>query len=100
FHVTGVQTCALPICNLLLSGPMRGDGSVDDKALATVEDNANCMQLNSEAIIGTRPWHTFGEGPAIAHAPELHAQGFNEGRGKPLVAEAYRFTQKGKSLYA
>ena len=86
--------------NLLLSVPMRGDGSVDDKARATVEGIANWMQLNSEAIIGTRPWHTFGEGPAIAHAPELHAQGFNEGRGKPLVAEDFRFTQKGKSLYA
>lgn len=86
--------------NLLLSVPLRGDGSVDDKARKTVEGIADWMQVNSEGIIGSRPWHTFGEGPAIAHAPELHAQGFNEGRGKPLTAEDFRFTQKGKSLYA
>ena len=86
--------------NLLLSIPLRGDGSLDDKARATVEGIADWMKVNSEAIIGTRPWQVFGEGPAQEEAPELHAQGFNEGQGKPLTAEDVRFTKKGNSLYA
>ena len=86
--------------NLLLSVPLRGDGSLDDKAQKTVEGIADWMQVNSEAIIGTRPWHTFGEGPAQKDAPALHAQGFNEGRGKPLTSADVRFTKKGKTLYA
>ncbi|GHE44628.1 alpha-L-fucosidase [Sphingobacterium griseoflavum] len=86
--------------NLLLSVPLRGDGSLDNKARHVVEGIAAWMEVNAEAIIGTRPWHVFGEGPAQAEAPELHAQGFNEGKGKPFTAEDMRFTTKGKDLFA
>jgi len=86
--------------NLLLSVPLRGDGSLDDKARKVVEGIADWMEINSEAIIGTRPWHTFGEGPAQKDAPELKAQGFNEGKGKPYTSEDVRFTTKGDVLYA
>ncbi|MCA5004644.1 alpha-L-fucosidase [Sphingobacterium bovistauri] len=86
--------------NLLLSVPLRGDGSLDDKAQQVVEGIADWMQVNSEGIIGTRPWHSFGEGPAQKEAPALHAQGFNEGKGKPFTSEDIRFTQKGKVTYA
>lgn len=86
--------------NLLLSVPLRGDGSLDDKARNVVEGIASWMSINSESIIGTRPWHTFGEGPAQQDAPELHAQGFNEGRGKPFTSEDIRFTKKGNVLFA
>ncbi len=86
--------------NLLLSVPLRGDGSIDDKARKVVEGIADWMQVNAEAIIGTRPWRTFGEGPAQKEAPELHAQGFNEGKGKPFTQEDIRFTKKGKDVYA
>ena len=86
--------------NLLLSIPLRGDGSLDDKARGVVEGIAAWMEVNGESIIGTRPWHTFGEGPAQQGAAELHAQGFNEGRGKPYTSEDVRFTTKGNILYA
>ncbi|WP_437918704.1 alpha-L-fucosidase [Sphingobacterium sp. LRF_L2] len=86
--------------NLLLSVPLRGDGSLDDKARRVVEGIADWMQVNSEAVIGSRPWHVFGEGPAQENAPELNAQGFNEGKGKPFTAEDIRFTTKGKDLFA
>lgn len=85
--------------NLLLSVPLRGDGSLDDKAQFVVEGISSWMKVNSEAIIGTRPWHIFGEGPALEHAPELHAQGFNEGKGKPLTSEDFRFTTKKDTIY-
>jgi alpha-L-fucosidase len=86
--------------NLLLSIPVRGDGTIDDQELAIVEEIAVWMKDNDECIFGTRPWKIFGEGPASASAAALSAQGFNEGTGKPFTAEDIRFTTKGNVLYA
>lgn len=86
--------------NLLLSVPVRGDGTIDADEQAIVEEIGKWMATNKEAIHGTRPWKIFGEGPAIARAAPLTAQGFNEGKGKPLQSADIRFTTKGKALYA
>jgi len=87
--------------NLLLNIPVRGDGSIDDKEVKVLEGIAAWMDVNKEAIYATRPWATFGEGPASAGA-DMKAQGFNEGRGKPFTAEDVRFTtsKDGRTLYA
>jgi alpha-L-fucosidase len=86
--------------NLLLSVPLRGDGTPDDASLAVVEGIAAWMDVNRAAIFETRPWKLFGEGPASAGAA-LSAQGFNEGKGKPYTADDVRFTQSkdGRTLY-
>ena len=86
--------------NLLLNIPLRGDGTLDSEELAVVEGIGAWMQVNSEAIYGTRPWKVFGEGPATDSAAPINAQGFNEGKGKPFGAQDIRFTAKGKTLYA
>jgi alpha-L-fucosidase len=86
--------------NLMLNIPVRGNGSIDDKERAVVEGITGWMQRNSESIYGTRPWTTFGEGPAIESAAPISAQGFNEGKGKPFGATDFRFTKKDKVLYA
>ncbi|RZM09041.1 MAG: hypothetical protein EOO88_49365 [Pedobacter sp.] len=86
--------------NLLLNIPLRGDGSIDSDGLKVVTEIGEWMNVNKEAIIGTRPWKKFGEGPAIENAAPLSAQGFNEGKGKPFAASDIRFTTKGKVLYA
>lgn len=86
--------------NLLLSVPLRGDGSIDSEELIVVEGVAAWMQQNSEAIFGTRPWKVYGEGPAIDTAAPLNGPGFNEGKGKPFGAEDIRFTTKADTLYA
>lgn len=86
--------------NLLLSVPVRGDGTIDEDERKVVEAIADWMKINGEAIFSTRPWKIFGEGPAIESAAPLTAQGFNEGKGKPFTAEDIRFTMKGKILYA
>ncbi|SEV96149.1 alpha-L-fucosidase [Chitinophaga sp. YR573] len=86
--------------NLLLNVPVRGDGTIDSEERTVVEQVAAWMQINSEAIYSTRPWKTFGEGPAIQSVVALSAQGFNEGKGKPFEAEDIRFTTRGKTLYA
>ena len=86
--------------NLLLSVPVRGDGTIDDDEMAVVTGIADWMDLNREAIFGTRPWKIFGEGPALAESAPIQAQGFNEGKGKALTAEDIRFTTKGQTVYA
>ena len=86
--------------NLLLNIPVRGDGTIDSEERAIVESIGAWMQVNSEAIYGTRPWKVFGEGPAIESAAPISAQGFNEGKGKPFGAGDFRFTIKDKTLYA
>ena len=86
--------------NLCLSVPVRGDGTIDSDERKIVEEIGQWMQKNSEAIYDTRPWKIFGEGPAIETAAPLTAQGFNEGKGKPFVAEDIRFTSKNEMLYA
>jgi alpha-L-fucosidase len=99
---TVVQTLADVVSkngNLLLSVPVRGDGTIDDQELAILEGIAAWMDVNQEAIFGTRPWKVFGEGPASGGAA-LTAQGFNEGKGKPFTAEDVRYTTKGDVLYA
>jgi alpha-L-fucosidase len=85
--------------NLLLNIPLRGDGTPDEKELKVLEDIATWMDVNRECIFATRPWKKFGEGPATDGAP-MRAQGFNEGRGKAMTADDFRFTAKGKVLYA
>ncbi len=88
--------------NLLLSVPIKGDGTIDSDEIAIVKGIADWMGVNQEAIIATRPWKVLGEGPQMASVAPLSAQGFNEGKGKPFTAEDVRFTQNknGKTLYA
>jgi len=86
--------------NLLLSVPVRADGTIDSDEVKIVEGIATWMDVNRESIFGTRPWKVFGEGPAIASAAPISNQGFNEGKGKPFTAEDIRFTQKGDAIYA
>lgn len=86
--------------NLLLSVPLRGDGTPDDAALGIVEGIADWMEVNQESIHGTRPWKVFGEGPQMAEAAPLQGQGFNEGKGRAFTSEDVRFTTKDGVVYA
>lgn len=86
--------------NLLLSVPVRGDGTIDEKERKIVEEIGNWMRVNGESIYGTRPWKVFGEGPAQEGAAPLTAQGFNEGKNKPMGAQDIRYAAKGNTLYA
>lgn len=86
--------------NLLLSVPLRGDGTPDSDEIAIVEGIADWMASNSESIHGTRPWKVFGEGSQMASAAPIRAQGFNEGSGRAYTIEDVRFTTKGGDIYA
>ena len=81
--------------NLLLSIPLRGDGTIDADERKILEDIAAWMGRNGEAIHGTRPWRTFGEGPT-----QIGGGMFSEGQIKNFTAQDIRFTTKAGALYA
>jgi len=81
--------------NLMLNIPVRGDGTIDEKEEAILDQIAGWNARNGEAIFGTRPWRTFGEGPT--QPPVGH---ISEGGAKPFTAEDVRFTQKDDALFA
>ncbi|HMB96231.1 MAG TPA: alpha-L-fucosidase, partial [Tepidisphaeraceae bacterium] len=87
--------------NLLLSIPVRGDGSIDDDEIQFLHNMSKWMDVNSECIFGTRPFTIFGEGPIESADDHKHgASNFNEGNRRPLGAKDIRFTTKGDVLYA
>lgn len=81
--------------NLLLSIPVRGDGSIDSEERRIVEEISSWTARFGEAIFDTRPWHIAGEGPT-----QLTSGQFGEGGFKGFSREDIRFTTKGKALYA
>ena len=85
--------------NLLLSIPLRADGTYDDKEAKVLDDLEAWMTVNGESIFGTRPWVKFGEGPVADMVIKLNAQGFNEGMYSHLDAKDIRFNQTKKYLY-
>jgi alpha-L-fucosidase len=87
--------------NLLLSVPVRGDGTIDEDEVAFLGGMAQWMEVNGEAIFGTRPWVIYGEGPSATEKPESgQFGGARDVRSKPYTAEDVRFTTKGDALYA
>ena len=86
--------------NLLLNIPVRGDGTIDSDEIGIVEGIARWMDINRECIFGSRPWTVCGEGPALANAAPMTAQGFNEGLKAPFTSEDLRFTTKDGSVFA
>ena len=86
--------------NLLLSVPLRADGTFDEKEEKILNEFGAWMNINKEAIYDTRPWVVFGEGPIAEEDIPLNAQGFNEGSYSQAGAKEIRFTQTSKYLYA
>jgi len=81
--------------NLLLSVPVRGDGSIDADEQRIVGEIGAWLRRNGEAIYGSRPWRRYGEGPTRPAAGML-----NEGQAKPFTAADIRFTTRAGALYA
>lgn len=80
--------------NLLLSIPLRGDGTIDSEEEKFLDELTPWMDVNGEGIYGTRPWRTFGEGP-----PQTETGLFNETK-QSFTAKHVRFMQKDGALYA
>ncbi len=83
--------------NLMLNIPLPNSGEPDAQELEVLDGITRWMAVNSEGIYSTRPWKVFGEGPGLDSAA---GTGMNERNRKQLTAGDFRFTTKGKTLYA
>ena len=81
--------------NLLLSIPLRGDGTIDTDERKVLDGLAEWMGRSGEAIHGSRPWRSFGEGPT-----QIGGGMFSENQVKDFTAQDIRFTAKAGALYA
>jgi alpha-L-fucosidase len=87
--------------NLMLSIPVRGNGTIDEYEVAFLEGMSAWMEDNDEGIFGSRPWTVYGEGPSTVEAPEKgQFGGARDVRSKPYTIQDIRFTTKGTALYA
>lgn len=86
--------------NMLLSVPLRADGTFDEKEHAILLELRDWMKVNKESIIDTHPWVKFGEGPIAEATIEINAQGFNDGNYTKADSREVRFTQTRSHLYA
>jgi alpha-L-fucosidase len=79
--------------NLMLSIPVRGEGTIDELEVKILEGIASWIAPNGEGIYATRPFKVFGEGPsttATVARDQLATYKTND----------VRFTTKGDTLYA
>lgn len=86
--------------NLLLSVPVRGNGSIDERERAVVEEIGQWMAVYGSAIYDSRPWRVAGEGPVLEAAASQSKLGFNEGQGIAFSSADIRYTCKDNELYA
>jgi hypothetical protein len=81
--------------NLLLNLPLHPDGSLDDEEISFLRAMGRWMKVNGEGIYETRPWVTYGEGPAKGGGGH-----FNES-ATHYTSRDFRYTARGDSrLYA
>ncbi|MGI4829504.1 MAG: alpha-L-fucosidase [Janthinobacterium lividum] len=81
--------------NLLLNIGPRADGTIPEAAQATLVAMGRWLQVNGEAIYGSRPWTLFGEGPT-----QIQSGTFQDTHAPAYTPADFRFTTRAGSLYA
>jgi alpha-L-fucosidase len=80
--------------NLLMNIGPRSDGTIPDEVQQVLLEVGGWLNVNGEAIYGTRPWWTYGEGPT-----KVSTGSFHDADTRPFTAQDFRFTTKGNVLY-
>lgn len=80
---------------LLLNIGPKPDGTIPEPEQQMLREIGAWLQVNGEAIYGTRPWKVFGEGPT-----EVSEGSFTDTKRSEFTGEDIRFTTKGDALYA
>jgi alpha-L-fucosidase len=80
--------------NLLLNIGPRADGTIPEEVQHVLLDVGGWLNVNGDAIYGTRPWRTYGEGPT-----KVAAGSFHDTDTARYTAEDFRFTTKADALY-
>jgi len=80
---------------LLLNIGPRPDGTIPEPEQDLLRQIGGWLTVHSEAIYGTRPWVTFGEGPT----PVLDGA-FTDTKRRAFTSEDIRFTCRGETIYA
>jgi alpha-L-fucosidase len=81
--------------NLLMNIGPRSDGTIPDEVQHVLLDVGSWLKVNGDAIYGTRPWTTYGEGPT-----KVAAGSFQDTKTQEYTPEDFRFTTKENNLYA
>ena len=81
--------------NLLMNIGPRSDGTIPDKVQQVLLSVGGWLKINGDAIYGTRPWRTYGEGPTKPTPGQFHDTDVLN-----YTAEDFRFTTKGNDLFA
>ena len=81
--------------NLLMNIGPRADGTIPDEVQQVLHEVGSWLNVNGEAVYGTRPWKAYGEGPT-----QVAEGSFHDTDTRPYTPEDFRFTTKGGVVYA
>lgn len=80
---------------LLLNIGPTAEGLIPEPEQKMLREMGKWLEINGEAIYGTRPWKKYGEGPTAAAGGS-----FADTKRKAFTGDDFRFTTKGDALYA
>jgi alpha-L-fucosidase len=81
-------------CLLLNIGP-RPDGRIPEAEQQVLLDIGRWLEVNGEAVYGTRPWTVYGEGPT-----QVGQGSFTDTQRTNFTGQDFRFTRRGETIYA